>query len=374
MSLHTWDERVQIRQILCCILYMDSKPSTVRSLLEINRNSINYLISGISKGTKNCLFSKGYLGRLPEETSELYLNLKSLGWDDYDGNSNEKINCLFFFEMGVDSIKSFLEKDTRKNVNNILIWTDDAHNPNNVDLVKFSNENPENRVFILSTYPYKYIEQFPDIITNNSKNLIWFPHASAKRFDIGINYDSEQLLSVYGKTSFPYPHRQRIVALSKEESFKDKILVKKHPGYKRSEGSSKDLPHFPETFLETIDFVKKYSIGFTCGLDPEKYNYAVAKIFEIPTSGQLLMVNEELSKYLELLGFKDNVNCLFYNESNMKEKVNYVLNMNKDDVNSIRKAGHELNIKHHTLDRRCEFLNNIVSAVYDNCVTVGRSK
>ena len=101
---------------------------------------------------------------------------------------------------------------------------------------------------------------------------------------------------------------------------------------------------------------------------PHNYNYIVSKIFEIPCSGQLLIINRELEEYIKLLGFYDEVNCIIYDYKNISEKLEYILNMSKTKVNTIREKGHKLSNTYHTTKKRCQFINNILNNIYDNVV------
>jgi spore maturation protein CgeB len=82
------------------------------------------------------------------------------------------------------------------------------------------------------------------------------------------------------------------------------------------------------------------------------YNYVVAKYFEIPSSGALLI--GQYSPDIDRLGFND-INCLLFTKENFIEKLNHYRN-NPEKYLEIRKAGRELIKERHKISDRVRLI------------------
>lgn len=88
----------------------------------------------------------------------------------------------------------------------------------------------------------------------------------------------------------------------------------------------------------------------TCGTVAKE---VVRKHFEIPASKSCLIT--EQSPALEAVGFVDMQNCIFADEHNILDKLNYLF-QNQDELESIIDAGYKLVHSRHTLNQRDQLL------------------
>ena len=92
--------------------------------------------------------------------------------------------------------------------------------------------------------------------------------------------------------------------------------------------------------------------------------YVVAKFFEIPASGALLLADDRVKTALVTLGFRDRVHCIFCNEHNVREKIDFIMNpKNRVIVDAIRKHGQTLVVTYHGLGNRLLLLDSIIQDV-----------
>lgn len=89
---------------------------------------------------------------------------------------------------------------------------------------------------------------------------------------------------------------------------------------------------------------------FTCTM---KVHYIITKVFEIPATGSLLVVNDDLAHELAKLGFYSGVNYVSYNRSSIDSTADWVLNpANRAEVDRIRLAGQALVWTRHLVTHR----------------------
>jgi hypothetical protein len=126
------------------------------------------------------------------------------------------------------------------------------------------------------------------------------------------------------------------------------IEVLSHPNYEDSDRKHKIINE---------NYYKKLNNYLCCFNDALCWNYVNIKVFEITSVGSLLLIQDSIQGQLNELGFYDNINCIMCNESNIIEKINWILDsINLDQVNIIRKAGMELTReKHNTMERSNNF-------------------
>lgn len=92
-------------------------------------------------------------------------------------------------------------------------------------------------------------------------------------------------------------------------------------------------------------------------------NYAVTKIFEIPATGQLLLVNQEMRPILRWLWLVEGKHFLTYNYSNLAQVLQYVTSSAdgpRAHVERMRAQGQQLVMKHHTTSKRAEQIDAFV--------------
>jgi hypothetical protein len=124
------------------------------------------------------------------------------------------------------------------------------------------------------------------------------------------------------------------------------IAYHQHPGYQRSYDYDTD-EEVGRGYAETI---YKYRAAFTdCAIQ----KYVVAKYFEIPATGALLLADDAVGPQLRELGFIGNEHYLPASEDNLEERIRYVLDEgNHEELDEVRRRGQRLVWERHkTSDR-----------------------
>jgi len=92
--------------------------------------------------------------------------------------------------------------------------------------------------------------------------------------------------------------------------------------------------------------------------DALTFRYLVAKYFEIPATGALLMADGVVGEPLRCLGFMDNVHYISVSEENLEEKIQYVLDENNETrIDAIRQRGQQLVLSSHRTSDRARLID-----------------
>ncbi|GMH74832.1 hypothetical protein TrRE_jg9404 [Triparma retinervis] len=218
----------------------------------------------------------------------------------------------------------------------------------------------------LLTYPFTLPIIYPELV---SLKTTWIPHSAGRHFDkLQVNMEPMRKVLLAGSAGVEYyPYRRMI--WDKYEKGDDRFTVIKHPGYSSdfaatSQDSNATNDETSKTIITGRHFgstLNSYLSCVTCG---SKLLYAVAKIFEIPASGCLLLLNHEMSPQVLALGFEHGVHYLAYTVDTLDEIVDWVLDeKNMVEVNKIRRRGFELARRRHTYKNRAEAIVDAVEKV-----------
>jgi hypothetical protein len=195
---------------------------------------------------------------------------------------------------------------------------------------------------VLSTYAYAIEEYFPSL--SRVKKVVWVPHAASPDFMLGFNGRPENAVLLSGAVSHHYPLRLRLKALHDGGAYA--TAYHPHPGYRcgYDHGSDESVGR---GYARTIN---RYRAAFT---DAPKYRYVVAKYFEIPATGALLLADSSVGGPFERLGFVDGEHYVSVSGADLEEKIAYVLDeRNHAALDRVRRAGQRLVwAKHKTGDR-----------------------
>lgn len=266
-----------------------------------------------------------------EEKIQLYLK------------TNERINKILFFRANT-LITKYWEEIKNLNIYKI-IYVDDLHDSREIHELRILDRNFFNYFnLILSTYAYCFSKFFKYV---EKEKIYWFPHSFNELLSIKYNLEPKNEIFLSGCINAEtYPMRQKMFEL------KDKypIDVLSHPKYCKNK-----LHNI--TGKKFIEKINEYRFGFTCCANKWK-PYMVQKFFEIPGSGALLIGYDKHIKYQMIeLGFKDMVNYISVDETNLEEKIQWVLNPNNlDIVEKIRLEGYNFVNSTHTHEIRIKNL------------------
>ena len=91
--------------------------------------------------------------------------------------------------------------------------------------------------------------------------------------------------------------------------------------------------------------------------------YVVAKHFEIPATGSLLVADGAVAGPLRQLGFVEGVHYVPVSEGNLEERIRYVLDEdNAPECDAIRKNGQELVWQRHQTKDRSRMIDEVCTS------------
>ena len=195
---------------------------------------------------------------------------------------------------------------------------------------------------VISTFGYVWNKLYPEFV--RTKKVVWVPHSASPDFMVPYNSNAENSIFVGGSAGRYYPMREQIRALHARGLYS--IVCQSHPGYHTGYDYANDSS-VGRGFAMRIN---RYRAAFT---DSSIYNYVVAKYFEIPATGALLVADDSVSGPLRQLGFIENAHYLPACAENLEEKLAFVLDeRNHESLDQIRQRGQQLVwARHKTIDR-----------------------
>jgi Glycosyl transferases group 1 len=195
---------------------------------------------------------------------------------------------------------------------------------------------------VISTVGYLWNKLYPEFA--GTKKVVWVPHSASPDFAVPYNHNPENAIFVSGAHGNYYPLRDRMIALSHAGAYP--IVCHDHPGYY----TGYDYDRNEAVGRGYAMKINRYRAGFT---DSSMFHYVLAKYFEIPATGALLIADDSVSGPLRQLGFVEHEHYVPVNAANLEEKIAFVLDDGNHDVlDEIRKRGQELVwARHKTIDR-----------------------
>jgi hypothetical protein len=205
---------------------------------------------------------------------------------------------------------------------------------------------------VLSTYGYIWASFYPDFW--RTKKVVWIPHSASPDFMLDYNQSPANTVFLGGAISSHYPLRQKMMRLHSQGSYS--ITYHGHPGYHCSYNYEAD-ENVGRGYAKKIN---RCRAGFT---DCAKYKYVVAKHFEIPATGALLLADDALSGPLQKLGFRENQHYVSFCGKNLEAKIRHVLdNRNQEELDEIRRRGQKLVWERHKTSDRAREINDVCSS------------
>jgi Glycosyl transferases group 1 len=170
-----------------------------------------------------------------------------------------------------------------------------------------------------------------------------------------VDPSAENAIFLSGAINEAYPLRQRMLELHCEGSYA--IRYQRHPGYYCNYNYQADT-RIGRGFAKRIHSCR---VGFADSVSP--FGYVVAKYFEIPATGALLLADDTVSAPLSELGFVANQHYVPVSLKNLEERIEYVLaENNRDEIDRIRRNGQALVHKRHKTSDRARQINESLIA------------
>ena len=205
---------------------------------------------------------------------------------------------------------------------------------------------------IISPVIYRFASLFPEL---SRKRTVWAPHSASIDFMLPFNSEAENSIFLSGAMNEAYPMRQQMLQLHREGSHA--IRYHRHPGYYCGYDYERD-GRIGRGYAELI---RQHRVGFADSVFP--FSYIVAKFFEIPATGALLLADDTVSGPLEKLGFVAGRHYVPVSQKNLKSQVEYVLSeSNRDELDQIRRNGQALVHEQHKTSDRARFINAVCAA------------
>jgi glycosyl transferase family 1 len=202
---------------------------------------------------------------------------------------------------------------------------------------------------LLATYAYRVAEYFPKVA--EARRVVWLPHSASPDFALPFNPRARNELFLSGAICQAYPMRQRLNGLM--ESGFPGIVRQPHPGYH----CGYEYGHDRRVGRAFARRMWEHRTAFT---DCTRFQYAVAKHFEIPATGALLVADSAIEGPLEELGFVPGLHFLSVSDENLEDRVSYVLcEEHHAELDQVRRNGQALVLKRHRTSHRARLIDEL---------------
>jgi hypothetical protein len=234
-----------------------------------------------------------------------------------------------------------------------VVFADDLHRGTNQDTYRYSQLLAYMLCdVVLSTYAYRVHDFFPE--ARNFAEVVWVPHAASPDFLLPFNEDAEDAIVLSGALSRAYPMRQTMKEIHDRGCYR--IRHHPHPGYH----TNYDHGHDHTVGPGYARVIGKYRVAFT---DCLIHRYVVAKHFEIPAVGALLLADRAVVAPLDRLGFAADDHYVAASAEDLEEKIRYVLaDSNRRKIDDMRRRAWSLVRQSHTTSDRARLIDDVCRA------------
>jgi hypothetical protein len=195
---------------------------------------------------------------------------------------------------------------------------------------------------VLATCGYLWHNLYPEFA--GSKQVAWVPHSASPDFILPYNSHPENVIFISGAAGPYYPLRERMRTLHAQGAHS--LVCQPHPGYHTGHDYERD-GNIGRSYATKINNCRS---AFT---DSSIFKYVVAKYFEIPATGALLLADDSVSGPLTELGFVENQHYVSVSEENLEERILFVLDeRNHEELDEMRRRAQQLVLDRHTTVER----------------------
>lgn len=274
------------------------------------------------------------------ETMELRGNEDALGELLRERTGGWPDAVLFWesYPYAADQAETF-----RKHGARVYVMTDDLHHGR-----KAMGEALHLADGVLATYAPRIGHYFPEL---DPARVSWVPHAAGPDFLLPVNDTPRPVVFVSGAMGEAYPMRLKMGEIARRRP--ELANVHAHPGY----GCAYDYANDSRIGRGFADSMRECLAGFT---DALVHFYIVAKHFEIPATGALLIADRAVAPQLESLGFIDGEHYVSTTADELEAIVESVLDPdNAEEIDAIRRRGHALVHRCHTTLHRARQIDAV---------------
>lgn len=203
---------------------------------------------------------------------------------------------------------------------------------------------------IFSTYAYLFHNYYQNISSNR---ITWLPHSASIASFNSINQTADNRLFVSGANLNEwYPCRWRAFFLCKRRP--DLVACLKHPGYGPT--MKRDSSYFFGG-QRYASYMRQYIFGLgTC----QSVHYAIAKLFEIPANGLVLVTTDDLVPILASLNLHHNRHFLTINCTSKDSLIDEIVRLKTlphENLLSIRQQSQQIIFQRHLTKHRAQLLH-----------------
>jgi hypothetical protein len=205
---------------------------------------------------------------------------------------------------------------------------------------------------ILCCYAYNFDRFYPRLA--GLKRLAWVPHSASPDFMLDYNDSPENAILLSGCLEYHYPFRSRVKRLHDRQSYP--IHYHPHPGY----GCDFD---YDRNGSVGRGYAAKFNSYRACFTDSSRYNYVVAKYFEIPATGALLLADGAVASQLKELGLVEYTHYVPVSGDDLEAKIEHVLDeRNHAELDEVRRRAQQLIRERHKTSDRARLIDEICLA------------
>nr|CCA21172.1 conserved hypothetical protein [Albugo laibachii Nc14] len=264
-------------------------------------------------------------------------------------------SVLFFcLNSFTDPFLAFVERsdkfaEMRSRGTLIVLWNDDMRYYDQYDPIILREKIFKCADVLVGTYTFLLNTYFASVTSNmqlvDMPVTLWLPHSASSDFIGGpLNtHPIRKILLAGARGSNWYPLRHWFGQYQHQNGQVMDILP--HSGYHVTDNQSQIF----------ASYLRSYHVGITTTM---LLQYVVAKVFEIPATGSLLLLNRDLAPMLESLGFRDRDNYVAYDSNDPVKSIWWVSDpKNFEQIDQIRAKGMETVRENHLVSHRAQALN-----------------
>ncbi len=201
---------------------------------------------------------------------------------------------------------------------------------------------------ILTAYADVFPEFYPELAPD--KPVVWVPHGASPDFLMPFNPRAENAVVLSGAIDHHYPLRQRMLELATDPALG--IVHHPHPGYHCGYDHTRDAAVGPGY----ARLLNRHRAGFTDG----PFRYLVAKHFEIPATGCLLLAEQAMVGGLQKLGLREGVHFLATSAEDLEDRLAHLRDeRHHRDLDAIRRRGQAAVRRRHTTRHRAALIDRV---------------
>jgi hypothetical protein len=286
--------------------------------------------------------------------------IKVYGWKEYPISMisidqsvrerliNEKPLVILFCEAAVEMYPYLPIDELRQQGTNIAAFSDDSHKYNqfSTSMLRYILDHTDTMV---GTYAYLMENYFSSVpLHKPPPNLIWLPHSASPTFTERL-YNNDPIRKIFlsgASQADAYPIRHWLHDTFQKEH-QAVMSVYEHPGY---------LEHAENQSAIYAQTARSYFAAITTTM---VHRRLVAKVFELPAVGSLLIVNLDLEQYMEALGMENMKHYVGFKDDDPEAGIWWAMDpKNIEKIESIRRNGMELMRTKHTTSNRAAALDD----------------